>query len=391
MVNGLVHAMVKIPFNRPGVAGPEPDYIADAIARGALAGGGHYTGLCHAFIEQQTGAHLALLTHSCTAALEMMVILAGLEPGDEVIMPSYTFVSTANAIVLRRAVPVFVDIRPDTLNLDEAKIEAAITDRTRAIMVVHYAGVPCAMDPIREIAARHGLLLLEDAAQAFGSTYRGTPAGALGHMAAFSFHETKNIISGEGGALALNDARFTDRAETIWQKGTNRRQFLRGMVDKYSWVDIGSSFLPSELVAAYLYGQFEHMHTILDDRMQVWKHYEQALRPLGERGFALPQIPDDCTHNAHIFQVIAPSAGLRDALIDAMRADGVETPFHYVPLHSAPAGIAHCRIAGEMRHTDDLSARLLRLPLYQGMGEERNRIVERLLHHARRLDNTSAR
>ncbi len=281
----------------------------------------------------------------------MAAILIGIEPGDEVIMPSFTFVSTANAVVLRGGVPVFVDIRADTLNIDEEQVESAITPRTRALFPIHYAGVPAEMGPLGEIADRHGLTVVEDAAQALGSTYRRRKAGSMGHLAAFSFHETKNIISGEGGALALNDPDLIERAEIIREKGTNRKRFLRGQVDKYTWVDIGSSFLPGELVASFLFGQLERIHEILDDRIASWDAYDLALRAFRGRGLGTPSIPLHCEHNGHLYYILMPSLDLRDELIARMRGDGIITPFHYVPLHSAPAGKRFGRTSGDLYRT----------------------------------------
>jgi dTDP-4-amino-4,6-dideoxygalactose transaminase len=378
-------ALMKIPFNRPSQVGAEIDYIRDAIGRSKLSGDGHFTSACQSEISRLAGGGDCLLTHSCTAALEMSMLLADLSPGDEVILPSFTFVSTANAVVLRGATPVFIDIRPDTLNLDETQLEAAISKRTRAIMAVHYAGVPAEMDALNSIAAHHRLVVVEDAAQAIGSRYRGRPAGSLGAMAAFSFHETKNVISGEGGALVVNDRQFIERAEIIREKGTNRRQFLNGFVDKYTWVDIGSSYLPSELVAAYLFGQLEQFTAIQDDRMKSWNAYAGAFTGLSELGFGLPQCPTHCEHNGHIFYLIAPDAATRDTLIARMKADNIDTPFHYVPLHDAPLGRKLGRSIGSLPVTTDLSARLLRLPLYYGVGDETERVVERVWHHAREV------
>lgn len=329
----------------------------------------------------EVGCHAALLTHSCTAALELAAILLDIRPGDEVIMPSFTFASTANAVVLRGGVPIFVDIRRDTLNIDEKHIESVVTSRTRAIFPVHYAGVPAEMDEINAIAARHGLLVVEDAAQALGSEYKGRPAGSLGHLAAFSFHETKNLISGEGGALAINDASFVERAEIVREKGTNRKLFFRGLVDKYTWVDQGSSFLPGELVASFLYGQFEKGQEIKAERIATWKTYDEALSALRPRGLRTPAVPDHCSHNAHLYYVLLPSPEQRTELIARMKADGIMTPFHYVPLHSSPAGRKFGRTAGPMSNTDDVSARLVRLPLFPRIGDEKWHVINRLHFH----------
>jgi dTDP-4-amino-4,6-dideoxygalactose transaminase len=365
--------------------GDELRFVADAVARAKLAGDGHYTSACQSEIRSVTGGAACLLVHSCTAALEMAALLLDLKPGDEVIMPSFTFVSTANAVVLRGATPVFVDIRADTLNLDEQQIAAAVTDRTRAVFAVHYAGVPAEMDAIEAVVAERGIEIVEDAAQAFGSRYRGRPVGSLGSIAGFSFHESKNVISGEGGALVLRDATLEARAEIIREKGTNRSEFFRGAVDKYTWVDVGSSYLPSELVAAFLYGQLLARDAILRTRMAVWDFYHEALADLREYGFRLPVIPAHCEHNAHLFYLIAPNAATRDHMIRVLRGDRIEAPFHYVPLHTAPGGRRYGRTSGTLSITDELSARLLRLPLFSGLGEARHRVVERVHHHCRAL------
>lgn len=354
-----------IPFNRPYMTGRELDYIAEAHAHGHLAGDGIFTKRCHAWLERTTGARRALLTHSCTAALEMAALLLDLEPGDEVIMPSFTFVSTANAFALRGAVPVFVDIRPDTLNIDENLIEAAITPRTRAICVVHYAGVGCEMDAIGSIAARHGLAIVEDAAQGILATYRDRPLGAIGAFGALSFHETKNIIAGEGGALLVNDPHFVERAEIIREKGTNRAQFFRGQVDKYTWVDIGSSYLPSEILAAFLAAQIEEAEAITTRRLALWNHYHEALAPLEAAGrLRRPVVPPHCTHNAHMYYVLLDGIDTRTRFIAALKSDDIHPVFHYVPLHSAPAGRNYGRTSGDLGVTERTSERLVRLPLW---------------------------
>ena len=370
--------MFNVPFNRPTLAGEELAHIREAIGRGQLAGDGTFTDRCQRWLVDQVGTRSALLTHSCTAALEMAAMLVGIEPGDEVIMPSYTFVSTANAVVLRRGVPVFVDIRPDTLNIDETLIRAAITPKTRAIFPVHYAGVPAEMDVINDVAAEHGLYVVEDAAQALGSTYKGRPAGSLGHLAAFSFHETKNLISGEGGALAINESRLIERAEIIREKGTNRKRFFRGLVDKYTWVDEGSSFLPGELIASFLYGQLEKASEIYADRMATWQAYDAALRSFHNRGIRTPFVPETCSHNAHLYYVVMPTLEQRGELITRLKEDGINSPFHYVPLHSSPAGRKFGKTSGDLLHTDHLSARLLRLPLFPKMGNAKDKVIERL-------------
>ena len=368
--------MNPIPFNKPFMTGRELWYIAQAHTNGHLSGDGVFTKKCHAWLESNTGTKRALLTHSCTAAIETAALLAGIGPGDEVIMPSYTFVSTANAFVLRGAIPVFVDIRPDTLNIDEARIEAAITPRTRAIVPVHYAGVACEMDTIMDIARRHNLIVIEDAAQGIMSTYKGRALGTIGHLGAYSFHETKNIISGEGGALLVNAPEFAERAEIIREKGTNRSQFFRGQVDKYTWVDIGSSYLPGEVIAAFLWAQMEEADSITARRIAVWDRYHAALAPLEAAGkLRRPVLPEGCEHNAHMYYVLLDSLEQRTRVMARMKELGVNTVFHYVPLHSAPAGLAHSRTEGSMEVTDTLSERLMRLPLWIGLDEHIERVI----------------
>jgi len=367
----VMRSEIKIPFNKPFIAGKELYNMAQAVVEGHISGDGPFTMKCHEWLEKNLGCTKALLTHSCTGALEMTAILLDTKPGDEVIMPSFTFVSTANAFVLRGAVPVFVDIRPETLNIDEQKIEQAITTKTRAIVPVHYAGVPCAMDKIMDIAERHGLIVIEDAAQSLLSTYRDKYLGAIGHLGCLSFHETKNIISGEGGALLINDKRFIERAEIIREKGTNRSQFFRGEVDKYTWVDIGSSFLPSELVAAFLYAQMENAEKIIAVRRRIFQRYYQLLSPLKEKArIGLPYIEPGSTSNGHIFYIITRSLDERTQLIEYLKKNGILAVFHYVPLHSSPAGTRYGRVSGDMKTTNDLSNRLLRLPLYYEMTDE---------------------
>ena len=368
-----------IPFNKPALVGRELDYIREAVESGHLSGDGAFTKKCHAWIERRTGG-AALLTHSCTGALEMACLLADIAPGDEVILPSFTFVSSANAIALRRAVPVFVDIREDTLNIDEAQIEAAITPRTKAIMAVHYAGVCAEMDAINDIARRHGLFVIEDAAQALLSTYKGRPAGALSDAAAFSFHETKNVLSGEGGALVVHRPDLIARAEVIREKGTNRKQFFRGMVDKYTWVDVGSSYLPSEVIAAFLYAQFERAEEITRYRIEACETYRRAFEPMErDQLLRVPHAPAHCGFNGHMFYLILPDAARRDRFIARMREEGVGAPFHYVPLHSAPAGKRLARAAGDMTVTDAISERLVRLPMFWGVKDIQPRIIETAL------------
>lgn len=360
--------MEPIPFNKPFIIGRELSLIVDAVAQGHLSGDGAYTKLCHRWFEEKLGCRKALLTHSCTGALEMAAILCDIQPGDEVILPSYTFVSTVNAFVLRGAVPVFVDIRPDTLNIDENLIEATITAKTRVIVPVHYAGVPCEMDRIMAIADKHDLLVVEDAAQALLSTYKGKALGSIGHFGCLSFHETKNIISGEGGALLVNDARFSGRAEIIREKGTNRSQFFRGEVDKYTWVDIGSSYLPSELISAFLYAQLERADEIIAKRRSICTAYAAQLQDLQHVGrLRLPTFDQDS--NGHMFYILLDNLATRSKLISHLKAQGILTVFHYVPLHSAPAGKKFGRVGSSMQHTDELSERLLRLPLYYEMTE----------------------
>ena len=365
-----------IPFNKPYMTGKELWYIAQAHAAGHLSGDGQFTRRCSQWLEQRQGCEKALLTHSCTAAIEMTAILANIGPGDEVIMPSYTFVSTANAFVLRGATPVFVDIRPDTLNIDETLIEAAITPRTRAIVPVHYAGVACEMDAIMAIARKHNLIVIEDAAQGIMSTYKGRPLGSIGHMGCLSFHETKNIISGEGGALLVNDAEFVHRAEIIREKGTNRSQFFRGQVDKYTWCDLGSSFLPGELITAFLWAQMEAADDITQKRLALWQQYHHAFAAFEIADLARrPIVPEQCQHNAHMYYLLLPDLAGRTRFIETLKASGIGSVFHYVPLHSAPAGKAYGRAHGELRHTDALSDRLVRLPLWVGLDDHIHNVI----------------
>ena len=368
------------PFNRPHITGKELSYIAEAHSNGVLAGDGPFTQRCHGWLEDRTGTQKALLTHSCTAALEMAAILLDLRPGDEVIMPSYTFVSTANAFVLRGAVPVFIDIRPDTLNMDETLIEAAITPKTRAIVPVHYAGVACEMDVIMDIARWYDLRVVEDAAQGILSTYKGRALGSIGHLGCLSFHETKNIIAGEGGALLVNDADLASRAEIIREKGTNRSQFFRGQVDKYTWVDLGSSYLPGEIIAAFLWAQMEEAENITRRRLAIWQAYHQAFKTLEQSGcLRRPIIPNDCNHNAHMYYLLLQDLEKRTAFIQAMKAEGIACVFHYVPLHSAPKGIEVGRADGKLPVTDDLANRLVRLPLWVGLEEKQTQVMQTTL------------
>ena len=359
-----------VPFNKPYLTGKELHYIAEAHARGQLAGDGHFTRLCSAWLAQRTGCHKALLTHSCTAALEMAAILADIQPGDEVIMPSYTFVSTANAFVLRGGVPVFVDIRPDTLNIDEKLIEAAITARTKAIVPVHYAGVACEMDVIMDIASRHKLLVIEDAAQGVLASYKGRALGSIGHLGCYSFHETKNIISGEGGALLINDLALVERAEIVREKGTNRSKFFREQLDKYTWVDVGSSYLPGEVVAAFLWAQMHDADHINLRRLEIWDKYHSTFEVMEQVGrFRRPVIPNGCNHNGHMYYLLLRDLGCRTAFIAAMKREDVGCVFHYVPLHSSPRGLLCGRPNGMLPVTNDLADRLVRLPLWVGLDD----------------------
>jgi dTDP-4-amino-4,6-dideoxygalactose transaminase len=362
----------RIPFNKPFIAGKELHYIAQAVMVSAhLSGDGPFTKQCHTWLERSLGCTRALLTHSCTAALEMAAILCDIQAGDEVIVPSFTFVSTANAFVLRGARPVFVDIRSDTLNMDERQLERAITPKTKAIVPMHYAGGPCAMDAIMEIADPNGLWVVEDAAQALLSTYRGRFLGTIGHLGCLSFHETKNIISGEGGALLVNDPGLAERAEIIREKGTNRNRFFAGKVDHYTWTDIGSSFLPSEMVGAFLFAQLEQAEKIIAARRRIFDLYHRSLRSLEEEGLVrLPSIENDSVSNGHLFYLIARTTEERKRLIEHLGVRQILAVIHYVPLHSSPAGKRYGRVSGELTVTEDLSGRLLRLPLYYEMSDE---------------------
>jgi len=365
-------------FNKPPYTGNEDQYVLQAMRSAKMSGDGPFTKRCHTWFESNLPCKKALLTPSCTAALEMAAILVDIQLGDEVIMPSYTFVSTANAFVLRGAKIIFVDIRPDTMNIDESKIEAAITDKTKAIVPVHYAGVSCEMDTIMDIAQRHNLYVIEDAAQGMMSSYKGKALGTIGHLGTFSFHETKNYTSGgEGGLLIINDLKFKERAEIIREKGTNRSQFFRGMVDKYSWVDIGSSYLPSDIQAAYLWGQLEKADEINEKRLSVWKEYYKALFPLGEKGLLeLPFIPDDCVHNAHMFYIKTKNLDDRSMLIEHLKENNISAVFHYIPLHSAIGGNLHGNFLGNDVYTTKESERLVRLPLWYGIKlEEQQQVV----------------
>jgi dTDP-4-amino-4,6-dideoxygalactose transaminase len=373
----------RIPFNWPHMTGKELYYIAEAHFNGRLAGDGPFTARCHRWLEERAGSLKALLTHSCTAALEMAALLMDIRPGDEIIMPSYTFVSTANAFVLRGGVPVFVDIRGDTLNLDESLIEAAITPRTRGIAVVHYAGVACEMDAIMAIAKRHGLVVVEDAAQGVMASYKGRALGSIGQLGAYSFHETKNVISGEGGALLVNDPALSLRAEIIREKGTDRSRFFRGEVDKYTWQEVGSSFLPGELIAAFLWAQLEEADRITELRLVAWARYHVLLEGLEMQGvLRRPVVPEGCRHNAHMYYVVLSPDIDRQHVLDRFKAANVSSVFHYVPLHSSPAGLRHGRAHGKLEVTVSQSERLVRLPLWVGLSEAQQDTVIDVLRDA---------
>lgn len=360
-----------INFNVPPFTGKEMDYIKKAVENQKICGDGEYTKKCNAWIEEKTGTKKCLLTTSCTHATELAALLSEIKEGDEVIMPSYTFVSTADAFVLRGAKAVFVDIRPDTMNIDETKIEAAITEKTKAIVPVHYAGVACEMDTIMDIAKRHNLVVIEDAAQAIMSTYKGKALGTIGDYGCFSFHETKNYSMGEGGALLIRDEAKVEEAEIIREKGTNRSKFFRGQIDKYTWVNFGSSYLPSDMNAAYLYAQLEMAEEINDARLAVWNRYYEGLLELKEAGkIDLPFVPKDCVHNAHMFYIKAKDLDERTELISFLKENGIMCVFHYIPLHSAPAGLKFGEFRGEDKYTTRESERLARLPMYYGLTME---------------------
>lgn len=372
--------MNKIPFNKAPFVGPEIDYVRTAVESGSICGDGPFNQKCHAWLKENTGTAKALLTTSCTHALEMASFLCGIKSGDEVIMPSFTFVSTADAFAMRGAKCVFVDIRPDTMNLDEKLVEAAITEKTRAIVPVHYAGVACEMDTINAIAKKHNLFVVEDAAQGMMATYKGKALGTLGDFGCYSYHETKNYSMGEGGALLIRDPKFSDLAEIIREKGTNRCQFHRGEVDKYTWVELGSSYLPSELNAAYLLAELENAQKIFDNRMASWNAYRERLQPLEDKGFIeLPRIPADCKHNAHMFYIKMPNLEQRTKMIKHLVSNGILAVFHYVPLHTAPAGRRFGEFRGEDKFTTSESNRLLRLPMFYGLkGEELDYICDKV-------------
>jgi dTDP-4-amino-4,6-dideoxygalactose transaminase len=366
-----------IPFNRPSMVGNELEYIAQAVRGGHLAGDGFFARRCERWLEEHCGTPRVLLTPSCTAALELAALLCGVGEGDEVIMPSFTFVSTANAFVLRGATPVFVDIRADTLNLDERLVEQAITDKTRVIVPVHYAGVGCDMTSLKQIAAAHRLRIVEDAAQALCATYRGQALGTVGDLGCWSFHETKNFISGEGGALAIQDPELVERAEILREKGTDRSKFFRGQVDKYTWIDVGSSFLTSEIVAAFLFAQLEHAREILKTRRRIFTRYRDALQHLEDAELVrLPRVPQECEPNGHLFYVLLQDEEQRDALLGYLNERDVNAVFHYVPLHESRAGRRYGRVSGAMTNTESLSRRLLRLPCHYTLEErQQDRIV----------------
>jgi len=359
-----------IPFNQPFIAGKELEYFAQAVRGGHISGNGKFTKLCQEWMQNRYGLRKVLLTHSCTAALEMAALLLDIVPGDEVILPSFTFVSTANAFVLRGAKLRFVDIREDTLNIDETLIAEAINERTKAIVVVHYAGVACEMDAILKVASKHSIPVVEDAAQAVHASYKGKALGSFGDLGCYSFHETKNFISGEGGALAINREKFVERAEIIWEKGTNRAQFFKGQTDKYTWVDIGSSYLPSDLIAAFLYAQLEHADQIHRKRRAIHQLYMEQLAGFVEQGFLrLPVVPEGVEHNGHLFYIQLPSPQQRDAMLAHLNQSGVNATFHYIPLHSSPMGLKHSAARTDLPVTTQKSVCLIRLPCYYTMME----------------------
>ena len=370
-----------ISFNVPPVVGSELGFIAEAIGNKRLSGDGDFTKRCRALMEKRFNARHVLITTSCTSALDMAALLCGFKEGDEVILPSYTFSSTANAVILGGAVPVFRDIRPDTMNIDETRIEAAITPRTKAITVMHYGGVACEMDTIMDIAHRHGLMVIEDAAQGVMGTYKGRYLGTIGDFGCYSFHETKNYSMGEGGALLVNNDAFLERAEILREKGTNRSKFYRGEIDKYTWVDFGDSYLPSEINAAYLWGQLQMLDEINDDRLRTHRAYAEAFEPLVRKGLIeIQNVPEGCCHNAHLFYIKLRDLEQRTVFIKYMKAAGITAVFHYVPLHSAPAGLRYGRFSGEDVYTTKESERLVRLPMYYGMtDEDRQTVIETVL------------
>lgn len=376
-----------IPFNKPYLTGNELKYISEAHKMGQLAGDGHFTKLCTNWIEKKTGCNKALLTHSCTAALEMAAILCDIKIGDEIIMPSFTFVSTANAFVIRGGVPVFVDIRNDTFNIDEFLIEKAITSRTKAIVVVHYAGVSCEMEAIMKLAKQYNLLVIEDAAQSILSKYKNQPLGSIGHIGCYSFHETKNIISGEGGALLVNDSSLVKRAEIILNKGTDRNSFFRGEVDKYTWRDIGSSFLPGEIIAAFLWAQLQAAESITEKRIGIWNSYHRSLLPLLElnKGVNCPSISNECTHNGHLYYLLMPDMNKRREFISQLIEKRIWSVFHYNPLHLSAGGVKFGRASGELKNTVQVADRLVRLPLWIGIEKYQSHIIENVMNVIRKI------
>lgn len=369
---------MHIPFNKPFTIGKEFTYIKDALNKGVLRGDGIYTKKCHEFLEAYLPAKKVLLTHSCTAALEMAAILADIKEGDEVIMPSFTFVSTANAFVLRGGgIAVFVDVRSDTKNIDESLIERAITEKTKAICPVHYAGVSCDMDKIMQIAKKHNLLVIEDAAQGLSSTYKGRKLGTIGDLGCFSFHETKNVISGEGGALVINNEKLIERAEIIREKGTNRSKFFRGEVDKYTWVDVGSSYLPSDIIAAFLFAQLENIDKINQKRLQIWDEYHKFFEIYEQKGLIKrPQIPPQCTHNAHMYYMCFKDLQTRSEFIAHLKARDINCVFHYIPLHSAPAGLKFGKTHGSMDNTNKIADTLVRMPMHYNLTQDELNLIK---------------
>ncbi len=380
----------KIPFNKPFIAGKELYYVAQAVTLGNIAGDGHFTQSCCRLLEERFGIHRVLLTPSCTAALEMAAMLCDIEPGDEVVMPSFTFVSTANAFVRLGARPVFVDIRPDTMNLDESQLAAHVGPRTKAIVPVHYAGVACEMNDILQLARQHDIRVIEDAAQGVNAFYHERALGSLGALGAYSFHETKNYICGEGGALCINDPQFIERAEIIRDKGTNRSQFFRGQVDKYTWVDVGSSYVPSEIVSAFLYAQLEMLDVIGERRRQIYDAYYERLQPWERRGLLrLPRVPSGCRSNHHMFYIVVADLATRDGLIEHLRREQISAVFHYVPLHSSPMGRRFGYAEGDLPVTEEMSDRLVRLPFYYEMNhEDQQRVVEQVSRFLERHGKT---
>lgn len=375
-----VPALAEIPFNKPFIAGDEIEHILRAYQNQRLAGNGQFTKECQDWLKTYTNSRQALLTHTGTAALEMASLLTNIQPGDEIIMPSYTFVTTATAFVLRGAVPVFVDIRADTCNIDETKIEQAITSKTKAIVPVHYAGIGCDMDAIMAIARKHKLFVIEDAAHGLGAKYKGRELGSIGDLGALSFHETKNVIAGEGGCLLINQDSLIDRAFVLADKGTNRQRFMEGHVDKYTWLDIGSSFYPSELTAAFLWSQLKHLDFITQSRTAIWNRYHDALRPFEENGFLRrPHVPADCQPNAHLYYIVLPSNTMRQAFIHKLREQNIHAVFHYVPLHSSPAGQTFGRAADGLEVTNSIAQCLVRLPLWVGLESHLDMVLEKIL------------